>query len=831
MIKDIDKNIWRGYSFKEKLYVISERFHFLSIMKFINRKIFHDASYQKDPNSWESFCLEWEQSIECFKNIIPSNNKKIVFSGHILEFDKGTCAYLNQINKEIFPDELILLSHAVNVKKTKADSLIDFNYYSVPYTLSLNRYQKNVDIYIPDEIIEFIDSKEYLVEQCIKIESRHKDMGENYAKAIIFWLYRYYIEFLDHFKPEIVILWCEFYAGHSFLKNICEEKGINILYMEFGALPGTFALEQNGQMGESLVSIDYEKFRNKYVNDFEIENAKSVLSYLKESKLNRRTQVKTDILKKFKENYIPNRPIIVYFGQNDYEAGIKPYTERSKEFHSPFFASSDDAAVYIERLCKKNKWNFIYKPHQMMVRVGECLEHQFSDKTTWVGDSDINELIDIADVCITIVSQCAYISLIREKPIMTLGYTQLRGKGCAYEIESKTQIESTINKIIAEGYTDKQKKNFQIHVAQMLKYYLFDDMQKEVEFGQPIEKAVGLIKDILKDGDVFYSNSESHNKKVLFVCANSFQIEIVKIIKDGFTDNTICNLVIINKTYPYKELENYFETVVKVDDILDADSEILYDEVYDDLFVYDYNIEIVNLYNELKVRNSSLKVHIFDNGGYVQYIKDISTDFKIASKDEESRDFFDSVCEMLLCERKFKIWKDKIEFPITNVPYCYENEMTSDGKDIFVFCEGDFYSKKNVSNELELFNLINKYLDDVIVIRNNESDINIYKGYGYRTCECLEDIFVENMVKKIYIFSATFNDVYLSLKNNKNVVFFDLSKLIITNNKFMRSNSYCLFLANIEKMELNNYYIPYDISEIKTILKYKGVNVFDVDGV
>ncbi len=87
----------------------------------------------------------------------------------------------------------------------------------------------------------------------------------------------------------------------------------------------------------------------------------NILAYLKRTGLNRRDQVKTDILSKFKKKYMPGRPIIVMFGQNDYEAGIKPYTEKSEKYHSPIFKGSDERHYLWKILARKNRWSYYRK--------------------------------------------------------------------------------------------------------------------------------------------------------------------------------------------------------------------------------------------------------------------------------------------------------------------------------------------------------------------------------------------------------------------------------------------------------------------------------------
>ncbi len=845
----ISKDIWKGYSFKEKLYVMCEKVHILKIAQFINRKILRNKpavptiepavqtiepiaktveetldKEQQKKDAWTDLERTFENSIQKFLNIIPSNRQKVIFSGHNLEFDKGTCSYLNKLAEGIAPSEMILLSHAVNVQNVKADKLIHFNYFTLPYTLTFNRYPKNQDIILPKDVEDVIESKEYLIENYKKVEMRHKDMGENYAKAMVYWLYRYYISFLEHFKPSLIILWCEFYCGHSFLKNICEERNIRVIYMEFGAIPGTFAIEENGQMGESLVSIEYKNFLTRKVSQEEINDTKEVLEYLKDSKLNRRPQLKTDALKRIARIYNPQRPIILYFGQNDYESGIKPYSLKSQIYHSPIFESSDDAAHYLEKICKKNNWNFIYKPHQMMVRAGECLEEQFDKKTIWIGDSDIHELIDLADVCVTIVSQCGYVSLIREKPTVMLGYTQLKGKECCYEVTEKQQIEVSLKKALKKGYTEAQKENFQKHVAQMLKYYLFDDLQHENSFGQPVENAVSFIKGYLND---IQKQNDFSRKNVLFLCRTEFQVRNAIAINNNFNQYVCSDVIYVQNAERENQcLPDVFERTFVL--TLDSDEielrEWLDEKMYDDLFISEYSANVIGIFEWLKIKNKQIKVHLFDSGEYQQYIKDIFSDISKAKNNNETHDFFYALSELSMCDRRTKLWKEKLTIPITVIPQ--SNDVVFESFEtahiIYVFCEGDFFVNRVVSNEVDIIERLSKMLsDELIVLRNEKNDLDIYSIYGYKTVKNILEIPQSGNIKMI-VFAPYMNTFLYQQFANMEIIFIDVSKIVITNDKLIQSNSYKKLLFELENLGLNNYYQPDNYSEIREIIRYEG---------
>lgn len=251
-------------------------------------------------------------------------------------------------------------------------------------------------------------------------------------------------------------------------------------------------------MGESLPAINYAEFFDLKVDEDDIIHAQNVIKYLYENRVTRWQQPMNDVgeIDILKEKLIIGKPVILYAGQNDYESGIRPYGEYARKYHSPVFESSDQAAVYLGKLATKNNWNIIYKPHPAVLRFAcRQKEYDIPDNVIIVDRIDINDLIDMADVLVTIVSQMGYMSLIRGKSAVMLGYTQLRGKSCTYEAFSQSVIEKVINDAIQFGMTEEQKANFTRHVAQIIKFYVFDDgEEREIRYGKDMVQCMELMK-------------------------------------------------------------------------------------------------------------------------------------------------------------------------------------------------------------------------------------------------------------------------------------------------------------------------------------------------
>lgn len=272
-------------------------------------------------------------------------------------------------------------------------------------------------------------------------------------------------------------------VSHIILSKICRDNNIQIIYTHQGIIPGTIAFDTIGEVGESVSALYPDQCCKLLVSEQEINKTNEILAYLKLNGMNRkvmpRNTWKEDVINRIAEG----KHIILYAGQNDVFSHMVPYTEKTQKFYSPIFESSEDALFFLAELCQKNGWNIIYKPHPMYVN--RTRPDSFPDNVIYVPFGNINEMIDYCDVMITILSTSNYISLIRNKPVVMLGYNQIKGKGCTYEAFEKEHIEEKIKDALKYGFSSEQQSAFVKHVARSLKYYLYDDLQhKELEYGK-----------------------------------------------------------------------------------------------------------------------------------------------------------------------------------------------------------------------------------------------------------------------------------------------------------------------------------------------------------
>ena len=415
--------------------------------------------------------------------------KVALISGAMVAFDKGTINFLNKIIENDNKTQYILLSEVTAENRRKTRETIKCDSICTPHLLAKEILVPYMNITVPNKVTVYIKKKKYLKKAIENLKRRHRNnIGQGYAEVLMYYADRYIRKVLDIIEPDCVWLWNEFYAFHMVFQNICKRKHIDTMYMEFGCIPGTYVIEKTGQQGESFPSRKSKQFNKLEITEEDCLNARKIIKYIYNNNLNRNIQPPYGNIEKIVSRKAGS-PIIVYMGQNDYESGMYPYTYKTRRFHSPVFKSTLEGLEYLNLLAIKNGWILLYKPHPIM----EILENDNVQNMTIerLKNVNIHEVIDYSDVILTILSQSAYIALIRGKPVVMLGYTQLRNSGCIYEAYRKKEIELKIISALEKRYTKEQRINFNMHMARMMKYCLFDSMRHpDFEFGKKISEEV-----------------------------------------------------------------------------------------------------------------------------------------------------------------------------------------------------------------------------------------------------------------------------------------------------------------------------------------------------
>lgn len=446
---------------------------------------------------------DYEAAVDMLRDRAEAMKGYCLFWGREWVFeDKGYKGYIQEWKKNDCNLNLGLISEVIWYSQEETEDIMKLPTAVTPGLFDDYIYVENG--ILDREQLNFLSQKKYASNGAEALRVKFPSITKMEADYMIYYMYQYVINVLDILQPQIIIVYPLLMIQHRILEEECIERGISLISTHQGILPGTLAFDIGGEMGKSLPAVYPSQFLNLPVEEDELEYSKKVWKFLYTSKLNRKIQQQNDCVEFVLRNVDAKKPIIMFAGQNDINSNMVPYTDETKEYHSPIFHTSIEAGIYLAELCSKHGWNFVYKPHPMNTKYED--KGKLPDNTIYVEFGNINDLVDISDVVVTILSQTNYVGLIRHKPVVMLGFNQTKGKGCTYEAFEKDRVENVIIEALENGFTKEQEKAFLKHIAQVLKYYVFDDLrEREIRFGRKVPFSIEdfyELEKLLKDSVV-----------------------------------------------------------------------------------------------------------------------------------------------------------------------------------------------------------------------------------------------------------------------------------------------------------------------------------------
>lgn len=311
------------------------------------------------------------------------------------------------------------------------------------------------------------------------IESRKaKVTGEEQKRHIN--IFKYYENLFSMIRPQKVIMWGSWIVENYIIEALAKKNGIKYGYMEHGWLPGTYQVDPKGIMGQSEyagtseISVDENIRMDKY-------NVQEIKQFIASSQIDTRIFVETEEDENALSHIRRGQKTVFLVGMDDYGMQMNPNSWYWDRYISSNVKSSEDALEKLMSICKRNKWNLVYKPHPgnpISSWVEEC------EDVVLVRECSVDRLIRLADVVVSVESAVDFKTLIYEKPLVQLGLNAIVGKQCSYVVSDIEDLEPQIKLAMKQGHTEAQKHNFEDLVQILLQKYLWDDLtEREVHYG------------------------------------------------------------------------------------------------------------------------------------------------------------------------------------------------------------------------------------------------------------------------------------------------------------------------------------------------------------
>lgn len=260
--------------------------------------------------------------------------------------------------------------------------------------------------------------------------------------------YQYWLDCLRATRPRLFLIWGTNSVLSRIHLRICQDLSIPALVLERGHFPGTLCVEAIGQ--GPYGSINLLPNRNSRLNSEEVERRfRGIQSWARlqtELPYNHMnvSQTVVESLKATGED----KKIVLIVGVNDHGAGISRSIDSVVERHSFLFNSThemvdtcinamplvDQKAIVVFKPHPADKWDYSnYKNDGFLLAEGE----------------NINELIALSSIVVTLSTTAIAQCLVEEKPTVVMSLSDLGMRGALYEVKEHTEVIPTLRAALA----------------------------------------------------------------------------------------------------------------------------------------------------------------------------------------------------------------------------------------------------------------------------------------------------------------------------------------------------------------------------------------------
>ena len=293
--------------------------------------------------------------------------------------------------------------------------------------------------------------------------------------------------------PDLVVLWFKYTPFHILLDHVCEELKIPRLFVEGGIIPGTIEFDSVGNDGLSWPVRNVEKFNRLSITNEWVSHTESYLDIVKNLRLSRKPQIPSNTLPNGINDW--QNPVLFYAGTAS--IAIDAYAKWSEDhiLLSPNFGSNEEVLVELLRLAEKHDYRILYKPHPNE----SSPSFRSSDRLLIASGANVFDCIRTTHVTLTILSSVSGLALIQGKPSIILGRNGLSGKGAAYEIDEKDDLEDVVAQAIEEGSGRHWERNWLDYATRVTRYYSFAyDEGVAKLIGRDVDEAALMLQRFLQ---------------------------------------------------------------------------------------------------------------------------------------------------------------------------------------------------------------------------------------------------------------------------------------------------------------------------------------------
>jgi Capsule polysaccharide biosynthesis protein len=241
-------------------------------------------------------------------------------------------------------------------------------------------------------------------------------------------------KFFSLFRADFYIIWNGYHDIYAKLREYLDSHGIPYVISEFTGIDKLFHFDK-GLHGES--SFLTKSFGGD--SDYFLERNRDVLGrYVRKRTAAAGNNDKLTLKKR-------NDKTVLYIGVWDDAAGLSPTYPDVRRKISPFFDSSIEACnVLANNISKDDSISLVVKPHpgDNQINKDRYKDIATTNKNAFYADEsyDVDELLDVSDVVVTISSTLSILAAFNLKPLLLLGRTYLSNSPYPYQLKREQDV-------------------------------------------------------------------------------------------------------------------------------------------------------------------------------------------------------------------------------------------------------------------------------------------------------------------------------------------------------------------------------------------------------
>lgn len=265
-------------------------------------------------------------------------------------------------------------------------------------------------------------------------------------------LYAYWRDILIRHEVKVFLIWGNTAPKSRLFIKLCNDLNIEYQIIERGHFPGTLSIDPKGQFGTGVHTQVVTNVNAKNVLSENVEARFSeICSWYDDQQdhtayadFHQRGTRDLNIMHRAQSH---GRPVILVIGGNDQGSGV--IGPEADPLRVTWFGTSDKAFTLIRRLVASK-----FPDALLVLRPHPSQAPQDGEFVLVAKQTALDDLIDASDLCITVATTTSAMCLLKGKPLLTLGLSELNGQDIGTSITDETHLLAAIRAHIWSDFAD-----------------------------------------------------------------------------------------------------------------------------------------------------------------------------------------------------------------------------------------------------------------------------------------------------------------------------------------------------------------------------------------